>query len=139
MKTTIAILAAALAAVNSQAWAEGLPITPGMWETTTVIENSVTGNRTDTRKDCIKEKVLDPASQMQDMPKDQCTLDTKVDGNSMTYNMECKPPQGGTMTFNGRMRVAGDTMEGSMRMQGEMAGQSMTMVARTTGKRLGDC
>lgn len=139
MKTNIAALSLFMAASHAVTWAEGLPITPGMWETTTTTENSVTGNRTDTRKDCIKESVIDPSSQMQGMPKDQCQMNTKVDGNTMNYDMVCTPPQGGKMNFSGSMTVDGDSMQGSMQMEGNMVGQSMTMRMKSTGKRLGDC
>ncbi len=139
MNNTIAALCVFMACGHAVVQAEGLPITPGMWETTTVTENSVTGKRTDTQKNCIKDKELDPSTQMQGMPKDQCKVNTNVDGNTMTYDMVCAPQQGAKLTFNGSVTVDGDTMQGSMQMQGDMAGQKMTMSAETTGKRLGDC
>ncbi|MGI9285833.1 MAG: DUF3617 domain-containing protein [Pseudomonadales bacterium] len=139
MKTSIAVLSLFMAVGHAVAWAEGLAITPGMWETTTTTENSVTGNRTDTRKDCVKESVLDPSSQMQGMPKDQCQVKTKVDGNTINYDMVCTPPQGVKMNFTGSVTVDGDRMQGSMQMEGAMAGQAMTMSMKSTGKRLGDC
>ncbi len=139
MNKTIAALTIFMVCGHAVAQAEGLPITPGIWETTTVTENSVTGNRTDTQKNCIKETELDPTTQMQGIPKDQCEVNTAVDGNTMTYDMVCAPPQGAKLTFSGSVTVDGETMQGSMQMQGDMAGQKMTMNGKTTGKRLGDC
>ena len=101
MKRNIAVLSLFMAVAHTMTWAEGLPITPGMWETTTTMENSITGNRTDTRKDCIKESELDPSSQMQGMPKDQCEVSTNIEGKTMTYSMVCTPPQGVKVNFSG--------------------------------------
>ncbi len=139
MNKLIAALSVFMACGHVMVHAEGLPITPGMWETTTVSENSVSGNRTDTQKNCIKESELDPSSQMQGMPKEHCDVNTKIDGNTMTYEMVCAPPQGVKVNFNGSVTVDGDSMQGSMQMQGSMAGQAMTMTAKTSGKRLGEC
>lgn len=139
MKTTISALSLLMVIGHAAAWAEGLPITPGMWETTTTTESSLMGTRTDTRKNCIKESELDPRTQMQGMPKDQCEVDTKVSGNTMKYDMVCAQAQGVKMTFNGSMTVDGDSMQGTMQMDGDMGGQKMTMSVKSNGKRLGDC
>lgn len=139
MRTIIVALALFTAIVHATAWAEGLPITPGMWETTTVSESSLMGTRTETQKNCIRESELDPSSQMQGMPKDQCQVNTKIDGDTMNYDMVCSQAEGVNMNFKGSMTVTGNSMQGSAHMEGNMAGQSMTMSVKSTGKRLGDC
>lgn len=139
MRNVIAVLSLGITISPNVAWAEGLPITPGMWETKATSENSMTGTRTHTSKECIKETEFDPRTQMDDFGKENCQVNSKVDGNTMTYDMVCAQSEGVKMTFNGRMTVNGDTMNGYMQMQGDMGGHSMTISAKSTGKRIGDC
>lgn len=139
MKMFISALSLCMTIGHAVVWAEGLPITPGMWETTTTTESSLMGTRTDTSKNCVKESRLDPRTQMQGMPKDQCEVNTKVSGNTMQYDMVCAQSEAVKMTFNGSMTVDGDSMEGSMQMEGDMAGQKVTMNVKSSGKRVGDC
>ena len=118
--------------------AKGLPITPGLWEVTTTIESNM-GSRTETQKDCIKETEFDPRRQMQDMPKDKCKVNVKVDGNTLNYDMVCTQPAGVKMTMRGSTTINGKHMQGSMNMEGGMGGFNISRKMKTSGKWLSGC
>ncbi len=125
--------------IPSVSLAKGLPITPGLWEVTTTIESNFMGSRTDTQKNCIKESEYDPRRQMQDMPKDQCKVNARVDGNTMHYDMACTQPGGVEMTIRGSTTVNGKHMQGSMKMEGGMSGFNISTKMKTSGKWLSGC
>jgi hypothetical protein len=68
----------------------------------------------------------------QDQNKDCKMADYDLDGNTITWTVEC-PKQ--KLTGKGRITYDGDTMEGEMRLNAD--GQEMT--TKYAGKRLGEC
>ena len=68
-------------------------------------------------------------------PGQECkTIKSNVNGNTVTWQMECKSPQGTTM-MDGRATYTGDTMNGEIKMQQD----GMDMTQRMNGRRLGQC
>ena len=65
-------------------------------------------------------------------PTDCKISDYKVDGNKVTWSMQCAREK---MSGSGEFIYAGDTYTGTMRVNA--AGQDMTM--KYSAKRLGDC
>lgn len=120
--------------------AEGLPIKPGLWEITSVSENSMMGSpRTRTFQQCMTEPELDPLSQMTEMDQEQCEMSSTVSGNQLNYTMECTMPQAGTFSGQGTFISHGDTVTGAMEMQGTFDGQTIQMKVSSEGKHVGDC
>ena len=124
--------------INTSQAADSLPITPGLWETTSTMDNPFLGSRTYTNQECMKEMKFDPKEMMEGMPADACEVNTKVSGNTMTYDMNCDM-QGGQMTGNGSFTVNGDTVQGQMVMKSQISGQTIEMTMESNGKRIGDC
>ncbi len=135
----IAIIFFAIMAVSKATQAaETLPITPGLWEVTATTTNPFLGTRTHTNQECMEDFKFDPKEMMEGMPKDACEVNTKVLGNTMTYDMSCDM-QGNKMTGNGSFTVNGDTAKGEMVMKSQISGQNIEMTMVSEGKRIGDC
>lgn len=119
--------------------AQSLPVTPGMWESTTTLESELMGTRTTTETECITVSEYDPKTMLEGLDQDQCNVAADVSGNTMTIDLTCEQPGVGTMKGEGTITVDGDTMTGKMTMAGDMAGQQLKMNIDSTGKRVGDC
>lgn len=109
----------------------------GMWEITTQIEMpgmpmqmpAVTYTQCITKDDLIPQ---DP------QPDQECeTIDYKIDGNTVTYKIECSS-QGGQIKGQGTATYHDDTMSGSMQMTiSEQA--HMEMSYEYSGRWIGEC
>lgn len=65
-------------------------------------------------------------------------VDTKENGNTLTWTMECTQ-QGQKVITTGEMKYAEDSFTGDMTMEmGSQAG-NMTIKTQITGKRIGSC
>ena len=137
MKLSSGLLCILYLCLSSLGHAESLKIKPGLWEITTTV-SGMTQPQTKTIKECIQEDSIDPKEMMQDMPKDDCTVDANVSGNIMTYNLSCNM-HGMVMEGTGKMESNGDSMNGSMQFRGNMNGMVMEMNSSSEGKRVGDC
>ncbi len=116
-----------------------LNMQPGMWETT--ITMNMPGMPMvpppTTQRYCITQEDLVPRDPKS--AKDCQRLDHKIEGNTVTWNAECK--QDGRVTVgSGRITYAGDTYEGSMEMEMRNGpGGGMKMTQTMQGHRIGDC
>jgi hypothetical protein len=123
--------------VGSAAVAEGLPITPGLWEMTS--QNPMTGED-DVLEECMSDGVFDPISMMEETQG--CTFSNEtVSGNSIDYDMTCTDPEmPGAMTAEFSFTIDGDQGSGNVDMRMEMNGQTaMSMSTSVTARRVGDC
>jgi hypothetical protein len=115
----------------------------GRWENT--VEMSMAGVNmkmpATTTTTCItKEEAADPQKlvpQGPGAPTDCKVSDYKVVDNKVTYNVACTSPQ--PMTMTAEITYGSDTSTGTMTSQTSRGGKPMTMIMKTTGKRLGDC
>lgn len=109
---------------------------PGRWEITSTIEMPGMAFSIPPTKhtQCITSKDLVP---QQPQDNAQCRiLDNKIDGDTVTWKMECDS-QGGTMTSLGKIVYHGSSFEGDMETTGGQMPAPMTM--RMSGKRIGSC
>jgi hypothetical protein len=138
------VVAVALVGCSLAVWAQGVR-RDGRWEVKS--EMSMSGMNMQmpatTMTQCItKEEADDP--QKQAVPQGRggassdCKItDFKVDGNKVTYKMNCTSPQ--AVTGDAEMNYTVDAYTGTMTLQMARGGQQMTMINKMTGKRLGDC
>lgn len=131
------ILAAGACALALGAQADGLKIKPGLWETTTKINNPFTGETTETNTECVEQDTFDPADMMKDAQG--CTLTkNEVKGDALNFAMECSQ-QGAQSSMTGTYRTKGDEGSGHMDMTINAGGMNMEMNMAWTSKRVGDC
>lgn len=117
-----------------------LKIKRGKWENVTTITSNMLGNQTKTDSECFTEDFFDPNQMMKGMPADQCTVETDVDGATMTFSFACDM-NGGAMQGAGQVVVEGETTaEGSMSMSGDMGGGvKLDMQVKSVGRWIGEC
>jgi hypothetical protein len=137
MKKILLALSLSSILISSSAYSEGLKITPGMWETTMVSTNSMTGTTTQTTSNCMADEEFDPKTMVEEAEGCEIT-DKNLDGNTLTFTMACNM-QGADAIMKGVYSVNGDQGEGSMNMEMSFGGQTMTMENAFTAKRIGDC
>ena len=137
MKPLSRTIAALLFAQPIVALADGLPINPGMWESTVVTNNPLAGTQTSTSKECIKEQEFDLAKILADT--DGCNvIENVVSGNTLTFTMSCNI-EGGQGTMSGVYTSDGDSGSGEMTMHMSFGGQTIKMDSTMSTKRIGDC
>lgn len=139
MKSRITAIAASLLLLPLVSGAAELPINPGEWEITMTRTNPMTGEpTTETNIECVKEESFKPSSVMQE--DERCELlEDEVNGDTLTYRMECSMEQGMTATVDGEFQTDGQTGSGNMDMNMNMGEMQMNMKMEWTSKRLGDC
>ena len=133
-------VAGLLLMLSFQVGAEGLTLTPGLWEiqsTTTSFMTAQPVTRQDT--ECIKEaKTIDPANMMSD-GLDCDILENALDGDTLNFRMSCTMQGQAQATAVGRFQTDGETSNMDMSITFNMGGTDMTMKMQSTGKRVGDC
>ena len=137
MKKILFALSISTILMSLTAHSEGLKIRPGMWETTMVSTNSMTGTTTQTTSNCMADEEFDPKTMAEGTEGCEIT-DNNVDGNTLTFTMACNM-QGADVTMEGQYAVEGDEGEGRLNMEMSFGGQSMTMENTFTAKRIGEC
>jgi hypothetical protein len=71
---------------------------------------------------------------------EQCRVENReLTSSSVAYTMVCPSQQGGEMRMDTEMQVMGDRVSGEARSTLDMNGQSMDMVTRIEGRRVGGC
>ena len=130
-------LAATIFSVRIVVAADALPMTPGMWETTTTTTNSFTGTQTQTVRECLTEKEFDPKKMARQAEGCRITEQT-LSGNTLTFTMICNL-QGGEGAMTGRYTSQGDSGSGTMKMKMSFGGQTMTSESTFEGRRVGPC
>ncbi len=131
-------------------------IQAGLWEATNEVVDvsspalpaevlaQMKGQKTTVRNCVTPEQAAKPDANFLAAQKDSsCTYqDFAMRGGRMTGTMTCKPPGADgamVMTLDGRYGAAEYDMAVTMKTTGMAKGQTMTMRARTTGRRVGDC
>ena len=140
MKSVTRVLISVLLTVSfmtSTVFAEGLKITPGLWQSTSTMTNSMTGSTTQTTENCVVEEEFDPMTMMEGAQGCELT-ENELDGNTLQFAMACNI-QGAESVVQGVYTVDGDNGEGSMSIEMSFGGQTMTMENVFTASRIGDC
>ena len=107
----------------------------GLWEIT--VKTEMPGMEMPPMKhtQCLTKKDFVPQGPQQ--PGQECTVtDVKVDGNTVTWVLECTTP-GGKMKGTGTTTYSGDSFKGTMIML--MAPTNMKITTHMSGKRIGEC
>ena len=136
IKILLTAVTIALPIINVHA--QSLPVTPGLWESTTTITSNMMDSQTRTNQECMTDKEIDPRKMMEGLPAEQCDLKSNVSGKTMKFTMDCST-DGGTMQGEGQFTVDGETATGVMNVKGNMAGMALEMEVKSSGKRVGDC
>lgn len=128
-----------LLSVSIPAGAAELAINPGLWETTMTRTNPMTGDpTTETSTKCVKQTSFSPSSMMKDAQG--CDLvNEELNGDTLTFRMECTMPQGAMAAVDGKFQTDGQTGQGNMDMNMNMGEMKMNMSMNWTTKRIGDC
>ncbi|MEM9303159.1 MAG: DUF3617 family protein [Pseudomonadota bacterium] len=133
-----AFAAILLCAASTVVQAEGLEVTPGLWETTTTMNNPFAGGeQTNTSTECVEENYFDPESMMQDAQGCQL-LSNSVEGSTLTFEMVCDA-NGAKSNVKGVFESQGDSGSGRMDMNIDAGGMQMEMNMSWVSKRVGDC
>lgn len=139
MKRQAAIVAGVVLGLAVAAFAQG-PRRDGRWEVKMEMNMpGMPGMPPMTTTQCITpEDAADPQKSMPSRGRGDngnCKVsDYKIDGNKVTWSMECTGAQ--AMTGKGEFVYAADTYTGTMTM--DMSGRG-SMSMKYSGKRLGDC
>ena len=119
-------------------FAASLLIKPGMWETTMTTSSSMTGTTTRSISECRVEEEFDPTKMVKDT--NGCELvENEINGNTLTYTMNCEVDGGGQGIMRGVYEINGDQGQGRMDMEISFGGQTMVIENSFTAQRLGDC
>lgn len=120
----------------SLAVAEGLQITPGLWEITT---NNGRGGPPEVEQSCMTEPVFDPVGMMGEA--EGCEVSNeKIQGNSVDYDIACVDnAAGGKAEGHFSFTVHGEQGEGQIDVTMSVGDQSMNLQYTMDAKRVGDC
>jgi len=111
---------------------------PGEWEfTNTMSAPGLPQAQTMTMRQCVKpEDAKDPA-RWQGKPESDCTMTPKgKTGDSHSWDLSC--PKSG-MKGSGTVRYGKGTVESETKMTMVQQGQTMEMVTKMKGRRIGPC
>ena len=123
-------------ASTSLAVAEGLPITPGLWEITT--SNGISG-APEVEQSCMTEPVFDPVGMMGEAEGCEVSNET-IQGNSVDYDIACiDNAAGGKAEGHFSFTVDGDQGNGQVDLTMSIGDQSMNLQYKMDAKRIGDC
>lgn len=120
--------------------AEGIPLDPGLWEmTSTVNMPMMPAPRVTTETQCMETGEMSPDAMADD--ESDCAYEIeKIDGNTMSWTIEC-PSEMGTAVGRWTATSGGDTLtgEGEMTFSGGGMPDEMVMTMSWDGRRVGDC
>lgn len=122
--------------LTSAVLAEGLPITPGLWEIKT--QNSTLGQE-EVEQSCLQESVFDPVSMMGE--EEGCdVLNEQIAGNTVDYDIACIDDEArGKAEGHFSFTIEGEQGTGQVDLTMSMGDQSMSMQYNVDAKRIGDC
>lgn len=128
--------AIAIMALSLTALADGVPITPGLWEIKT--HNSMLGTE-EVEQQCMQDTVFDPAAVLGE--EDGCEIRNEVvSGNTVDYDLSCvDEEQRGSATGHFSFTVDGDQGSGNVDMDFNIGGETMSMQYTMAAARIGDC
>lgn len=138
------VVSAAGAAAQTTPAAAAPAVKPGLWETTTVIENAVTNSRRSiVARSCVS--AADAANPQRIVPPQrepgmQCeNTDVKRDGSSLAWSISCKSADGG-QKGTGKMSVSAESYVGRAEVEQQKKGAKPLKLAQTfAGKWLQPC
>lgn len=119
--------------------AEGLSITPGLWQITSTTTGTMGAPRTEVEEQCMQEETFDPIAELQDDGQTCTVLNQNLSGNTLTFELTCAGAGGPAATGSGRYTINGNSGDGEMAYSMSFGGQTVTMQNSWTAKRLGDC
>lgn len=147
-KTFAILLLVAASAVVAQtstpAAAPAAPIKPGMWETTTVIENASTNSRRSiVARSCVTAADAGNPQRMippQREPGMQCeNQDVKRDGATLAWSISCKSADG-TQKGTGKLSLSADSYVGRGEVEQQKKGAKPLKLGQTySGKWVQAC
>ncbi|HEY3276830.1 MAG TPA: DUF3617 family protein [Syntrophorhabdaceae bacterium] len=131
----VAVLVVWTGSVSAE-WKEGL------WEITSKVD--MPGMPKDipatTMQQCITKKDMTPMPTNRSGGTECTRKEQKLAGDTVTYLMECKSKDGGTMESGGKMTFKGNSFEGTSVTTMTRKGQPpMKMNGKMSGKYLGPC
>jgi hypothetical protein len=136
----VSIILGILFLTSPTAWADGIPVEPGMWEMSATMNMPMQPQpRVTTTTECIKESEIS----MDDMDVGEmdpnCQFEmAQIDGNTMKWSFDC-PVEGGTSHGEWEATSSGDSVTGKGVVTMSFQGRSMEMTMSWEGKRVGDC
>ncbi len=128
------------AQVSAQVSDQGIPITPGKWEMTSIVNTPMMGEpKVTTTNQCLEEDMLTPDAMSSEGMDEGCTIETtQIDGNTMRWAMNC-PTTGSEMKGDWTASSTGDTVRGEGLISASFGGQSFEITMSWEGKRVGPC
>ncbi|MEM7041631.1 MAG: DUF3617 family protein [Pseudomonadota bacterium] len=128
--------ALAVIAMSVPAFADGVPITPGLWEIKT--HNSLLGTE-EVERQCMRKAVFDPASILGE--EEACQVSNEiVSGNTVEYDLACADEeQRGSAAGHFSFTIDGDQGSGNVDLTLDVGGESMSMQYTLAAARVGDC
>ena len=140
MKLRILLPCLTASLLSITAFADGISIEPGMWETTKTMEMSMMPQpQIHSSTECINESELNPEDFNMDENSPCDIAEVVVDDNSVNWAINC--PASGGMAMEGQwsMTSDGDTLTGGGSMSGGSEEMQIEMNIKWEGKRIGDC
>ncbi len=122
------------------AWAEGIPVEPGMWEmTSTMTMPMLPQPRVTTTTECMTESEISMDDMGGEDVDPNCQFEmAQIDGSTMKWSFDC-PVEGGTSHGEWEATSTGDGVTGKGVVTMSFQGQTMEMNMVWEGKRIGDC
>ena len=123
-------------ALTSPVKADGLPITPGLWEIRAT--NSLMGQE-NVQQNCMTDDVFDPVSMMGE-ERGCDVMNEQISGNTVDYDIACIDDQSrGKAEGHFSFTIDGDQGTGQVDLKMSVGDQSMSMTYNMDAKRIGDC
>ena len=122
------------------AWADGIPVEPGLWEMSSTMNMPMMPQpRVTTTTECMKESEISMDDMGGEDMDPNCQFEmAQVDGNTMKWSVDC-PVEGGTSHGEWEATSTGDSVTGDGLVTISFQGQAMEMTMSWEGKRIGDC
>ncbi|TCV89043.1 DUF3617 domain-containing protein [Sulfurirhabdus autotrophica] len=114
----------------------------GMWEITSKMEMPgmpAAAMQPMKHTQCMTKSNAVPTTQPKDKNNDCKMTSTKVEGNTVTWSMQCRGKEGDTDS-SGKITYSGNSFSGETKISSNIKGQGkMDITQRMSGKRIGDC
>ena len=118
---------------------DSIPIEPGLWEMTSTSTTSMSPQpQTVTENECVDQTEYSVSDLLPD--DNNCTLtESNVNGNTLSWTMQCSAPDGTTSNGGGEFTSNGGSGSGNMHMTMQYQGQTFNIQTSWKGKRIGSC
>ena len=122
------------------AWADGIPVEPGLWEMSSTMNMPMLPQpRVTTTTECMTESEISMDDMGGEKMDPNCQFEmAQIDGNTMKWSFDC-PVEGGTSHGEWEAISTGDSVTGKGVVTMSFQGQTMEMSMAWEGKRIGDC